>query len=73
MVKKRAPARIPRRAPGIVQTSIAVPKALLEKLDVIADEQARSRNSLIHWMLREKTAEYLAATEKGTLPKPGNA
>lgn len=44
----------------MTQTSIAIPEDLLAELDAIADTQLRSRNSLIHWMLREKTLEYLA-------------
>lgn len=48
------------RSPGMVQTSIAIPKTLLEAVSKIAYEQERSRNKVITMLLREKVAEYHA-------------
>ena len=43
-----------QRAEGMTQTTIAIPLDLLNDIDRIAERQLRSRNSLIHWMLREQ-------------------
>ena len=38
----------------MTQTTIAIPMDLLKDIDRLAERQLRSRNSLIHWMLREQ-------------------
>lgn len=43
-----------QRAEGMTQTTIAIPMDLLQDIDRLAERQLRSRNSLIHWMLREQ-------------------
>lgn len=52
------------RAPGMVQTSIAVPEELLERLTAAARIQRRSRNNLIALWLWEAVEKHpLAVTE----------
>jgi len=46
------------RAPGIIQTSIAIPNTLLVKIQKIADAEVRSRNAQIHFILDEFVKAY---------------
>ena len=48
----------------MVQTSIAIPKPLLDALDVLARQEERSRNKIITMLLREQVANYDATRNK---------
>lgn len=41
------------RAPDKTQTSIAVPKSLLEQIQTLADKELRTRNNMITVLLKE--------------------
>lgn len=46
------------RAPGMRQTSIAIPIELFEKIDSISKKEYRSRNKTIEMFLREQVDEW---------------
>ncbi len=61
-----------KRAEGMSQTTIALPLDLLNELDRIAESQVRSRNSLIHWMLREQVTVYHQQNKRAGGPSEKN-
>ena len=56
------------RAPGMAQTSVALPKLLLDRIQYLADRTDRSRNKMINRLLREAVATYDAKTSRKEKP-----
>lgn len=53
------------RAKGIAQTSIAIPRELLEKIAEIADLETRSRNMQIQAILEAGVKDYWERRKQG--------
>lgn len=53
------------RAPGMKQTSVALPATLIQQLDELADRDGRSRNNLIALLLKESVTRYECAKING--------
>jgi len=51
------------RAPGVIQTSIAIPEKTLKKLGQIAHKETRSRNMQIQLFLEKGIKEWLQEHE----------